>query len=515
MQYHILIILLVVLLRVDEAGLWPHLIGLREVPDWLMPVLVLLPKLLLLLFYGLSIHRVSRGLSTHKAGRWLKMADRAGLVFRTGVMALFAVDLLFAFGPWVRLRLQLGRLFLLDELVLVLPTLLMFVAGWWLYYPVDRKLRDARLIRDLDQGRPLEPIWTRSKYVFYQFRHAILFPLVLLSLLILWSDATQTWVSPRWVYAGWPMQSVIELGGLVMMVMLAPLVMRWVWATQRLPDGPLRQRLIDMARQERVGIRELLLWNTNHAMINGAVIGLFGFLRYILLTDVLVQALHPRQVEAVMAHELAHVRKHHMAWMAAITISLLGLGTMVGLLTVDAIWLWVSGIWPDLDEAMDAEWAAQMMALVPVTVGVGAWWLVFGWVSRRFEMQADAFAVAHLARADVLREEAGEANEEVSDESVKNRRELVMTESAVAALCGAFDRIVDVQGLRASRWTWRHGSIAGRQKHLRSLIGKPIDQLPIDRKVGWIRLAALFALTAMVLLLVADQYHMLAQVMTL
>ena len=31
------------------------------------------------------------------------------------------------------------------------------------------------------------------------------------------------------------------------------------------------------------------------------------------------------------------------------------------------------------------------------------------------------------------------------------------------------------------RWTWRHGSIAGRQHAIGILIGQPVDALSIDR----------------------------------
>src|ERR1043165_6269015 len=50
-----------------------------------------------------------------------------------------------------------GDLVLIDELIAVAPVMAVFVLGWWAVYPIDRRLREAVLIRDLDEGRPIHP----------------------------------------------------------------------------------------------------------------------------------------------------------------------------------------------------------------------------------------------------------------------------------------------------------------------------------------------------------------------
>ena len=61
-------------------------------------------------------------------------------------------------------------------------------------------------------------------------------------------------------------------------------------------------------------------------MINGAVMGAITPVRYILLTDALLETLPRERVEAVMAHELAHVRRHHIFWLV-----MAAAGSMAGL----------------------------------------------------------------------------------------------------------------------------------------------------------------------------------------
>ena len=74
--------------------------------------------------------------------------------------------------------------------------------------------------------------------------------------------------------------------------------------------GEVRDRMIELcASMHNVRVRELLLWHTSGRMINAAVTGLVRQVRFILLSDGLLdQVSNPRAIEAVMAHELAHVK---------------------------------------------------------------------------------------------------------------------------------------------------------------------------------------------------------------
>ena len=53
--------------------------------------------------------------------------------------------------------------------------------------------------------------------------------------------------------------------------------------------------------------REILLWHTENNMGNAAVVGLVPRLRYILLSDLLLETMDDRQIEAVFAHEIGHI----------------------------------------------------------------------------------------------------------------------------------------------------------------------------------------------------------------
>ena len=132
----------------------------------------------------------------------------------------------------------------------------------------------------------------------------------------------------------------------------------------------------------RCGLRpgELRVWDTNGATANALAVGAVPGCRYVLLSDVLLNALDGRHVEAVLAHEAGHVRGRHMLWLLAFALacSLLLVGP------VDAAVGRLSGDGP-LPAWLD--WGLGGLSLLAVAGG-------FVGLSRLFERQADAFAAA-------------------------------------------------------------------------------------------------------------------------
>ncbi|MHC4102270.1 MAG: M48 family metallopeptidase, partial [Planctomycetota bacterium] len=276
----------------------------------------------------------------------------------------------------------------------------------------------------------------------------------------------------RW---GWApaMGDVVTLVAAGFVVLLAPLMTRLVLEVEPVPQGPLRDDLTRICRQHGVRVRRLLVWKTHGSMINAAVMGLVGWLRYVLLTDALLESMSRRQVEAVMAHEIGHIRRHHMPWLLASLLAVIVLivfplyGVQLGLLAVGQ----ASGRVP---EWMDAA------ATGVVAAGAAAVFAAFGWVSRRFERQADTFAARHMSRPSEPR--AGEP--------------ACVTAEAAGIVSSALETIARLNAVEPRRRSWRHGSIAWRQAYLKSIIGRSPGALPIDRQVRWIKLVAVVVLAA-------------------
>ena len=430
----------------------------------------------------------------------LRWVDTTLLVARLSATVVFWIGVL-VLGWFDAVRSAMGDWVLLDEVVAIGPLVLVFVLLWWSQYPIDRRLREAVLMRELDRGAPIHAPPTRWGYVWMAMSHQALLVLVPIALIVAWGELVMLAVEQSWWPGGggggggggdWEwLVPVAQLGGALCVFGVTPPIMRLIWSTVPLGQGPLRDRLLGLCRAHGVRIRELLLWRTHGTMINGAVLGLFAPLRYILLTDALLDALSGPQVEAVMAHEIAHVRRRHMVWMAiSMLASVMAVATasewvLARLEPTPSDAPWVRALLGDSSGGVvgvgggGGGWGETAATVVALGVGL----LVFGFVSRRFEWQADAFAVKHLSGA------------------FERGRDATVTGQAAWIMSDALGAVADLNHMPRTRWGWRHGSIASRQHRLVRLVGKRCDALPIDRQVRAIKIVSLLVLVAVVLVI--------------
>src|SRR5262249_44676299 len=120
----------------------------------------------------------------------------------------------------------------------------------------------------------------------------------------------------------------------------------------------------------------ILLWNTNGAVANAMVAGIIPQVRYVVLTDRLINDLTPDEVEAVFGHEVGHVKHHHMAFY--LTFILISIGMLSGIATLLRLDEWFK--------------SNEDMAILPMIGILGGYiFVVFGFLSRRCERQADIF----------------------------------------------------------------------------------------------------------------------------
>jgi len=457
---------------------------------WTVLAAVALPKLALVALYAGLCQVARRKLGTPAGPRWMRRTDQLTGQMPLILLALYAGDL--TFGALRTARLVFRDTVLIDELLVMLPTLATLALTWLVFYPIDRRMRESALMGRMDKGLPIYQPPTRRQYLLAHLRHQVALLFVPLVIITAWSETVML-MGPdgRGVFTQTQAMLLAPAGALGVFL-LAPLIIRHVWDTAPLPPGEVRESMAELCRMHRVKVRELLLWRTYGVLINAAVMGLVGPLRFILLSDALLDQLRRREVEAVMAHEIAHVRKHHMFWMLLVLIVTLALGEQAAhaLLVLadqylaDAGPQVVAGI--DLRELVRDERA--QVALIAALSVLGAMG-IFGWVSRRIERQADVFAARHLSQTSETPARDGAGN-------------LLFEQDACKTMVQALQQVAVLNHIPVRRKSWRHGSIRWRQDHLRSLVGKPIDRADVDRVVGRVKLATLGAIALLVILYV-------------
>lgn len=219
-----------------------------------------------------------------------------------------------------------------------------------------------------------------------------------LLLLILWLMGQ---AGPGWWW--WAFGAVAAFQVLLFVIYptwIAPLFNRFT----PLQDAALEARI--RALMTRCGVEASSLWvmdgSRRSAHANAYFTGL-GRHKRVVFYDTLLQRLSPEEIEAVLAHELGHDRRHHILQRLSITLlALLALFGLLGLMAHNPAFYTGLGVQPNLQAPNDGLALALFMMVMPpllyLTTPVAAWW------SRRHEFQADAFAAAHadpqaLARA--------------------------------------------------------------------------------------------------------------------
>lgn len=359
-------------------------------------------------------------------------------------------------------------------LVGALPPIAIIVSCWWWMEPVERRVREALLARRLQttglEGSDLSPPQrSRGAYVWFWTRQSVLPVVIPLAVISVWIQSVESVLGsqtpPAWVAAA-------QALGAIAMLVLGPFVLRRVWTTERLPESSVRSLLAGVCARSGVRVREFLLWRTGGTMHNAAVLGFFAPARYILVTDAMVESMPARALEAVAAHEVGHVRGRHLLWLG---LSTLATALVVGMITAwlaSALFMWVADRW-QLTEAVGPS-LRRAFELTIIIVTFATVIVTFGWVSRRLEWQADAFAAKDLSASD--------PETATVDPDAANR------------VSEALGLVAGYNGINPNRFMFRHGSIRARQRHVERLIGMPRASLPIDAIVRRIKILTVLAL---------------------
>lgn len=412
----------------------------------------------------------------------IQRIDRIGSISKSllaahWISSMFWLDWLGIVRSWV------GDVVLLDELLAVLPFLLALFALYGLSHGIQTRLQEAVMTRWLDQGLPIPSPPSYGTYVIEAIRHRAVIILVPVCILTASSEGIERLFArlslrhPEYAESEWnllaPELAQLVLAGGVLCFM--PILLRCVWRTSSLPRCRTRQRLETMCREQGVRVRDILVWHTRSGMLNGALIGVLPWVRYILLTESLIETLPEEQLEAVMAHEIAHARRHHLPWLLA---------AMVGVVTVCTTGLWLL-LRPALMRIEDQQRVFWSDTAVGLSIGVAlvCAFFLFGWISRKFERQADAFATQHLSGVRFNRRRPPPTD-----------RCPIISGYAANAMQQALATVAASSGMRPERFTFRHGSIAGRQRAIERLVGQPALRLPIDRMVWRIKAAIVLVL---------------------
>jgi STE24 endopeptidase len=370
------------------------------------------------------------------------------------------------------------------ELLVLLPYVLVMVGAWVAFFDAERALHRAAPVR---AGR--REFWSRWGYVSFLLRQQTLLVFLPVGLVIVQLSLLRWY--PDLVTSPWA-----KLGGffgLFVLILLVPSILPLLLGLKPMEPGPLRSRLEESAKRLGVRYRQLYVWDTRGNLATAMVTGLVPQLRQIVFTDLLLATLTEDEIESVFGHEVGHVRHGHLLYYAAFLL--------LSFLTLGAIYQLV-------ERSAGIEWLHRDLALVLSVVATFTYlFLVFGFVSRRCERQADVFGCKAVSCAD-----PGCVGHIPDTQLAARGRALCPT--GIGTFVKALEQVEAING--ASRgsgegrrgpfnraagllrfvgvWlsTWQHGTIAKRVEFLKTL--DAARERRFQRQVTWMRWGLLLLL---------------------
>ncbi len=371
-----------------------------------------------------------------------------------------------------------GDLPLLPSLIAMTPFLLSIMLAWLVLYPADRAIRQIALEVYLFRGKPVRPVWGAWEYLQYNLRHQVLFVLAPMLLILMARDVIDRYQQQIVRWTGQPYGPDLLVGGAAVVVaIIAPALLRRIWVTHPLPAGPLRMRLELVARRLRLRCREILVWRAGGMLVNAAVMGVVPPLRYVLITDGMLEQMDDEKIEAVFGHEAGHVKRHHILFFMLFALIT---GSLVTIVTIRA---------RPLAEA----WHNVAMGGLGVLLLV-KWGVLFGWISRRFERQADMFGAYTLAVGGVACAQPCPVHGALLNAPGDPPRDVLCT-TAAQVFGNTLNEVAVLNGIPPEAPSWRHSSISSRSRFLQAAALDPRTAQRFERNVLWIKLGIFAAAT--------------------
>jgi STE24 endopeptidase len=351
-----------------------------------------------------------------------------------------------------------------SELLLLAPFLAALVLSWACFYDAERALHDSGPLAL--EGRPF---WGRWSYVGFHLRHNLILVFVPVGMLIVVQGVQRLFPAlqhdPRLQVVSPFISPVLFL----LVFLCLPWILRLILGLQPLPEGELRDRLVRTSRRLNFRCSNLLVWPTRGGVANAMVAGIIPWIRYVIFTDRLKDELTPEELEAVLGHEIGHVKHHHMLYYFGFMI--------MSMFAVWSVWR-MAGLARLVDSSLRED-----LAVLPFFVLVGAYiFLVFGFLSRRCERQADIYGCRAVSCGRPDCQGHGDGTECPGHG---------LCPTGIRTFIDALEKVARLNGISRDRpgWlqSWQHSTIARRVEFLQRMLDDPGLEPRFQRVVGLVK----------------------------
>ncbi len=224
---------------------------------------------------------------------------------------------------------------------------------------------------------------------------------------------------------------------LLAVAIVGPMMIQKFWRCKPLEAGEHRKRIESLCRRAGIDYADILYWPIfGGKMITAGVMGLVKKFRYILVTPSLLRLLEPEEIDAVIAHEIGHVKKKHLIFYLLFFVGYMFLSFVAfylvnwGIIYAEPIYWFVNNTGFNPSTIYSA-----LISIGFILTFVIYFRFIFGFYMRNFERQADIFVYSLFDSAQPL--------------------------------ISTLEKIVTTSGQSADRPNWHHFSIRERIDYLK------------------------------------------------
>jgi len=187
---------------------------------------------------------------------------------------------------------------------------------------------------------------------------------------------------------------------LILLVLFLPPFIKYWWGCSSLPRTEKKESIVNFLRKSGFKYKDILRWPLLEGrMMTAGVMGLLPKFRYILVTDSLLNLLSEEELNAVMAHEIGHIKYKHILFYIFFLLGYMALS--IGLFDV-IFYAMAANPWLfDLLRSQKELQTGIFYSLfsVPVILSVILYFrYIMGFFMRNFERQADLYSAKLMGK---------------------------------------------------------------------------------------------------------------------
>jgi len=279
---------------------WGEFYAATEIESW-QPVAIKVTFLAMLapIFAAIQIFISRRRHSNATASQWFprfRMITGA----HTIVWAVTSIAIVIA-SQWpgaVKLISIPKSIPLGDDLLLVTPALFSLITSWaiFIYGAPEGSLGKTK------SRTSIFVLWVRMQVIMVTA--PILFAFFVTDCVSL---AATVELSPSMQIAFWIVCGL----ALIASMLFYPQIMLLVWSTKRIEDKPFEDRCDRLFQLAGIRPRKVRVWKTGNSIVNAAAVGIVPGTEVIIVSDMLLDKFSEQEVDAILLHEIGHIRHRH------------------------------------------------------------------------------------------------------------------------------------------------------------------------------------------------------------